>query len=173
MNRLISFSFTKFASLLLILSIGQQSAKAEDPNGTASVVGVTIVPHRVEESMRYRRPRDPSLAARVQLFVMGAALPGKFDGKSPTELLESGDWAWHDMSAAVKPPPGAMTVWSFNGKSSRWGVGQEFQLSADGLAETTVKISEPMRWISAVTFLSSDEQVQPDTIVASRRKLDC
>lgn len=57
-----------------------------------------------------------------------------------------------------------MTVWSFNGKSSRWGVGQEFQLAADGLAETTVKISEPLRWISAVTFLSNDEQVQPDTI---------
>ena len=156
---------TKIASLLLILFVGQQPAEADDPNGSASVLGVAIVPHRVEESMRYRRPRDPSSAARVQLFMLGTAIPGKFDGKSPAQLLESGDWAWHDMSAAVKPPPGAMTVWSFNGKSSRWGVGQEFQLAADGLAETTVKISEPRRWISAVTFLSSDEQVQPDTIV--------
>jgi len=155
---------TKGASLILILSIGQP-AKPEDPVGSASLAGVTIVPHRVEERLRYRRPRDPGLAARVQLFMMDASLPGTFDGRSPSELLETGDWAWHDMSEAVKPPKGAMTVWSFNGKTSRWGVGQEFQLGSDGLAKTSVKISEPLRWISSVTFLSSDGQVQPDTLV--------
>ena len=88
------------------------------------MAGLAVVPHRVAESMRYRRPRDPSLAARVQMFVQGSALPKSFDGKSPAELLATDEWACHDMAATVKPPEGAMTVWTFNGKSSRWGVGQ-------------------------------------------------
>ena len=134
-------------------------------DGPASVAGVTVVPHRIEESMRYRVPRDTSLAAKVQLFVMGTALPKTFDGKSPAELLESQDWAWHDMATAVKPPEGAVTVWTFNGKSSRWGVGQNFPMIAEGLPEITIDISEPERWISAVTFLSSDGHIQPDTTV--------
>ena len=128
------------------------------------MVGVTVVPHRIEENMRYRRPRDPSLAAKVQILVQGAALPKTFDGKTPAELLESGDWAWHDTAAAVKPPEGALTVWTFNGKSSRWGVGEKFDVTAEGLSETSVEISKPRRWISAATFLSSDGDVKPDTI---------
>ena len=120
--------------------------------------------------MRYRRPRDPAMAARVQMFVSGSATPLKFtsplkfNGDAPSALLESGDWAWHDMGTAVKPPPGAMTVWSFNGKSAKWGVGNEFTVEGEGLAATTRIIEQPKHWISALTFLAS-EGVQPDTIV--------
>lgn len=101
---------------LICMPVIQQATHAQDP---ASIAGVAIIPHRVEESMRFRRPRDPSLAARVQMFVQGSALPKSFDGKSPAELLAAGEWAWHDMVTTVKPPDGAMTVWTFNGKSSR------------------------------------------------------
>ncbi|MEJ7593628.1 MAG: hypothetical protein WKF77_18980 [Planctomycetaceae bacterium] len=45
------------------------------------------MPHRAEKVMRYRRPRDPALAARVQIFVQGSARPKSFDGKTPAELL--------------------------------------------------------------------------------------
>ena len=77
------------------------------------------------------------------MFVSGSATPLKFtsplkfNGDAPSALLESGDWAWHDMGTAVKPPPGAMTVWSFNGKSAKWGVGNEFTVEGEGLAATT------------------------------------
>lgn len=131
----------------------------------ASVAGVTVIPHRIEDSMQYRGERDRELAARVQLYIQGPALPKTFAGRSPTELLASGDWAWHDMSAAVEAPPEAMTVWSFNGKSSRWGTGQSFPMEADGIPASSIELKQPMTWISAVTFLSSDGDVRPDTLV--------
>ncbi|MFN9719408.1 MAG: hypothetical protein ACK58L_11975 [Planctomycetota bacterium] len=39
------------------------------------VAGVTVTPHVIAESMKYRRPRDPDLGAKVQLFVKGSAMP--------------------------------------------------------------------------------------------------
>ena len=58
-----------------------------------------------------------------------------------------------------------MTLWSFNGKSSSWGVGNSFALEAEGLSPVDVPIESPLAWISAVTFLSGDNSVQPDTVV--------
>lgn len=131
----------------------------------AEIAGISVIPHRIEHSLRYRRPHDPDLAARVQLFLKGGAAPGKFAGRSPQELLESDAWAWHDLGAAVQAPDDALTVWTFNGKSSRWGVGKAFTLEAAGLPPTEVPIVAPRAWISAATFLSGDESVQPDTVV--------
>ncbi len=153
-------------TLCLALICSAASANAQTADSSAKIEGVTIVPHRIEESMRYRRPRDPALAARVQLFVKGSARPESINDKTPAALLESGEWAWHDMAAAISPPPDAMTVWSFNGKSANWGLGQEFTVAGGSLANTTIKIESPLRWISSIAFLSSDGHVQPDTIVA-------
>jgi len=131
---------------------------------TATIVGVNVIPHQVEEAMRFRRPRDVSLAARVQLFVRGTALPERFDGKTPAELLESDEWAWHDLQTSVQVPAEALTVWTFNGKSSRWGVGQTFQVEGTGIPDTTIEIERPLRRILSLTFLSSDGHFQPDTL---------
>jgi hypothetical protein len=131
----------------------------------ASVMGITVVPHHIEESMRYRTQQDASLAARVQMYIQGPALPRTFNGKAPRDLLSSHDWAWHDLDSAVKPPPGALSVWTFNGRSSNWGVGNKFVMAADGLAETTIEINQPECWISTATFLSSSGAIQPDTLV--------
>ena len=131
----------------------------------AEIAGVSVIPHRIETAMRYRKPHDPDLAARMQLFVKGPARPQTFDGRTPAELLASGDWAWHDLATAEPAPEGALSVWTFNGKSSRWGVGHSFDLKADGLLDTSVDIAAPTLWISAATFLSSSGAVQPDTLV--------
>ena len=131
----------------------------------AEIAGVSVIPHRIETAMRYRKPHDPDLAARMQLFVKGPARPQTFDGRTPAELLASGDWAWHDLATAEPAPEGALSVWTFNGKSSRWGVGHSFDLKADGLLDTSVDIAAPTLWISAATFLSSNGAVQPDTLV--------
>ncbi|MBU6173735.1 MAG: hypothetical protein KGQ60_08010 [Planctomycetes bacterium] len=75
---------------------------------SAEISGVTVTPHVVADSMMYRRPRDPDLAAKVQLFVKGTGLPKSFNGKTPSELLESGDWAWHDLGTAVQLPENSL-----------------------------------------------------------------
>ncbi len=36
---------------------------------SAEIIGVTVTPHVIADSMMYRKPRDPELAAKVQLFV--------------------------------------------------------------------------------------------------------
>ena len=82
-----------FLPLLLISfgSIGELPA--------AEISGTSIIPHTIESSMRYRRPRDPNLAALVQLFIKGPARPTRFNGLTPAELLATNRWAWHDLGA--------------------------------------------------------------------------
>ncbi len=133
---------------------------------SAEICGVTVTPHVVAESMMYRKPRDPDLAAKVQLFVKGSALPGRVDGKTPSELLASGDWAWHDLGTAVQGTEDSLSVWTWNGKSSRWGVGNSCEVEGEGLDKTRVSINAPDRWISSLTFLASDDQVRPRQMVA-------
>ena len=132
----------------------------------AEICGITVTPHVVAESMRYRRPRDPELAAKVQLFIKGSALPRVFDGKTPEELLQSGAWAWHDLGTAVQGPEDSLSVWTWNGKSSRWGAGQACDVEGDGLDKTAVSIAKPTQWISAITFLALGEELQPRQMVA-------
>jgi len=146
-------------ALLLSLTIAQESPSAE-------ICGVTVTPHVVADSMMYRRPRDPDLAAKVQLFVKGSALPKSFDAKTPSELLESGEWAWHDLGTAVQGPEESLSVWTWNGKSSRWGVGNSCDVEGEGLTKTTVSIDSPDRWISAITFLPTDGEWQPRQMIA-------
>jgi hypothetical protein len=148
-------------SLVTLLSL----VLSKDADQAAGIAGVTVTPHVVAESMQYRRPRDPGLSAKVQLFVRGPALPGTFDGKTPAELLKAGEWSWHDLATASKPPAGALTVWTFNGKSARWGTGGRFSLEADGLGKSEVALPPPERWISAVTFLGPAGRAEPDTVI--------
>ncbi|MCS6778070.1 MAG: hypothetical protein NZ557_16230, partial [Chthonomonadaceae bacterium] len=146
--------------LFLIMALSMTVAR------TAQIVGVTVTPHVVAPTLRYSPPRDSRLAARVQLFVQGPAMPLRFDGKTPSELLQSEEWAWHDLYTAVRVPKGALTVWTFNGKSSAWGTGRRFTLEAEGLPRQTIAIDAPRCWISALTFLSSSDAVEPDTLIA-------
>lgn len=149
--------------LRLVFAVGALVLAGKASSG--EIVGVTVTPHTVESSLRYRKPRDPELAAKVQLFVRGSVVPGKFDGKTPTQLLESNEWAWHDFAAATKSPEDAVSVWTFNGKSSRWGIDRHFSVDAPGLGNKTVAIAAPQRWIAAITFLSAGGKANPDTIV--------
>ncbi|MFM7320160.1 MAG: hypothetical protein ACKO5K_01380 [Armatimonadota bacterium] len=135
----------------------------EKPAGR--MVGVEIVPHTIAPEMRWFEPNGPGPAAKVTLYVEGAARPLRFAGHSPKDLLASGDWAWHDMGEGVAGEPGTLSVWTFNGKSERWGVGNTFTVDADGLDPQTVRIDAPERWISAVTFLATGDVLKPDRVV--------
>ena len=102
----------------------------------------------------------------MQLFVKGTALPGLFAAKRPEELLESGDWGWHDLSTAVSGPEDSLSVWTWNGKSSRWGTGNSIDVEGDGLTKSRISIATPQRWISAITFLNADNEPQPREMIA-------
>ncbi len=153
-----------------------------DPHPVASsgpvvLEGITVTPHQVSSEMRYRKPHDPGLGARVELFLRNnqekaltfdANADVLFDSVTPAALLESGKWAWHDTPAARKDhqvtlQPGAMTVWSFNSKGDDWGVGTTHRLSIDG-HELSLPLTTPNVWLSAITFTGPDFEIEPDTM---------
>jgi len=79
--------FIRIIRTLLLCSVPIGSVVADVPTG---VIGVHVIPHSIEPTMRYRRPRDTTVAARVQLFVRGATGEPTFDGKREADLLASG-----------------------------------------------------------------------------------
>ena len=114
------------------------AARAEGP--AINIAGVTVTPHVMADSMRYARSPEPAAGARVQLFLRNDAASNSeplsingqtrvlFDGKRPTDLLSAHVWAGHDTPAATPDesfalPPGALTVWTFNGRVVPFGPG--------------------------------------------------
>lgn len=134
------------------------------PVRAGELAGVTVTPHRIEPALKYRRPHDTSLGARVQLFVRGPANEPRFAGQPAAHWVDQKEWAWQDITAQPAIPEGALGVWNFNGQDQRWGVGRTFQPEAEGLPKIEVSLAEPVRWISAVTFLAS-EGTRPDQVL--------
>jgi hypothetical protein len=149
-----------------------------------SVEGIHVVPHQQSPEMRYRQKTDFSLGARVELFLRNASedtlvLPASLDirlrGQTPSELLRSDDWAWHDFPSVwgdetVRLPPGAITVWSWNGKRANWGANTNADLAIGLPGSATpqrfeVAIANPSVWLSAVTFLGSEADPFPDSLI--------
>ncbi|TXH01342.1 MAG: hypothetical protein E6R05_05770, partial [Candidatus Moraniibacteriota bacterium] len=120
------------------------------------LAGITVTPHQIDSTLRYRSPHSPVLSSRIQLFVKGPAEFSTIQSKTPEELLKSGDLAWHDVYTASEIPDGALSVWTFNGNSNEFAVGKELQLKSTGLGELQVPIKTPSHCISAITFLDSD-----------------
>jgi hypothetical protein len=134
--------------------------------------------------MRYRIEPDRSLGALVHLFLQNASsqtlsLPPSADlrlrGRTPEEWLQTDDWAWHDFPSAWKNetlnlPPGALTVWSWNGKRSDWGIDTTAELKLalplEGPSQQlSISIAVPQTWISAVTFLGTESDPFPDNVI--------
>lgn len=169
-----------FAVALYFTALGHTAAAA----GRLEVAGLTVTPHVQASGMRYRREPDPSLGARVQLFLhntgstdlkIPATIETRFRGRTPEELVRDGVWAWHDTPAAwpdyeLTLPAGAMTVWQFNSRKAEWGVSTDVDLEIDSrddqvVLRTDVHLKTPNHWLSAVTFLKEDEGVYPDGVV--------
>jgi len=146
--------------------------------------GLTVTPHVQSGEMRYRRAPDFSLGARAQVFLLnpGAktlSLPAgsvvRLRGRTPDELLRAGEWTWHDFPSAwtnesLALPPGALMVWSWNGKRAGWGTNTSADLKVQP-AETSaasrfkIEMASPQAWLSAVTFLGAEGNPFPDTLV--------
>jgi hypothetical protein len=149
-----------------------------------SLDGVHVVPHVQSTEMQYRRKPDFSLGARVELFlrnhsdrplVLPASAVIRLRGRTPEELLQEDAWAWHELPSAwggdpITLPPGAMTVWKWNGKRADWGTNTQAELEATlpghgDVERLNVPIDRPTAWLSAVTFLGPRSAVQPDSLV--------
>ena len=84
-----------------------------------------------------------------------------FNGKKPSELVASGDWAWFEMpenlSEEGKPHllnPGKMDVFTFNAK--KWHVGSEFSLSIlDAKSGLNESINIPIKQTDVIINLIS------------------
>ncbi|MBL8891204.1 MAG: hypothetical protein JNL67_14590 [Planctomycetaceae bacterium] len=181
--RLISRSVvvvSKYFFLLCLALLDGSLLRAADE---LQLQGVQVVPHVQSTEMRYRREPDFSLGARVEVFLTNVSseplpIPPDADvqlrGLSPTALLEANQWAWHDLPSAwgtpITLPPGAMTVWSWNGSRADWGVNTQADLAIK-LAESldtihlNVGIEPPKVWLSAVTCLGPADRVQPNSLL--------
>ena len=140
--------------------------------------GLSVTPHLQSKEMRYRKEPDFSLGARVELFLCntGSAVLRlapeadiRLRGKSPEALLAADEWAWHDFPSAWtnRPlflPPGALTVWTFNGKREPWGAGTSAALAVGG-GDIQLDLAKPEAWLSAVTFFGSPTNPYPDSLI--------
>lgn len=160
------------------------AARADTP--PLVVAGVTVTPHFKLDTMRYAHEPEPATGARVQLFLHHDAASGSapliinaetrvtFDGKPPAELLASHVWSWHDTPAAtpgetLELPPGAMTVWTFNGRTAPFGPGGRPHAEAGPPEKPWLSkdllLDKPACWLSAVTFLGPESAITPDTLI--------
>jgi len=167
-------NLSRLLLFLWIATLGFIQSGAADLNLT----GMAVIPHVQSTELRYRREPDRSLGARVQLFVLNAGPSTtqitrettiRLRGKTPDQLLAADEWAWHDFpsvftNAPLDLPPGALTVWSFNGKRAPWGVGTSSTLAVGG-PEMKFDIAEPWAWLSAVTFLGNSGSPFPDALI--------
>ncbi len=152
------------------------------PAPALEIIGLSVTPHSQSPNLRYRRASDPELGARVELFLrndgsesLGVTpdLVSRFDGKIPSEWLALGDWAWHDTPSArtnsrFALPPGALTVWAFNSRRATWGANtrHEVEIRAQNWSGRIPFVLEaPEAWISAVTFLGTNDSVRPSRVV--------
>ena len=162
-------------TLLICISAWQP---AEAVAAALALAGTAVIPHVQSTEMRYRREPDRSLGARVQLFLVneGASAlritpetPVHLRGKTPDELLAAEEWAWHDFPSAwtnapLELPPGALTVWSFNGKRAPWGAGTSADVAIAG-GTNRFAIAAPAAWLSAVTFLGDATNPFPNSVI--------
>ncbi len=142
------------------------------------LIGVVVTPHEQSAEMRWRRPPDRELGARVELVLRNnsngpvpitGTMQVRFDGRTADELLQDGLWAWHDTPTARPAnsyllPVGDIAVWSFNGRGSKWAAGTQHRLEivlADTTQSLDFTLAAPHTWLSAVTFLSDGDAVQP------------
>ena len=146
------------------------------------LIGIVVTPHTQSIAMRWRRPPDPELAARVELvlqnrsdqpLLLDPTTPIHFDDRTATELVKDAEWAWHSTPAARPDvttllPAGDATVWNFNGRNAKWASETNHRLDVQlpaGNLSTEFTLADPRTWISAVTFLGTERRVEPTELI--------
>ena len=166
----------------LLVAVAFLSVLADNSGFAQELCGVHVTPHQFSSEMRWRRPPNPELAAKVELFLLnrgdGDCSLSKdtavlFDGQRTEQLLDDEQWSWHDSPSSwltdeESLPPNGMAVFTINGKSAKWGVGTTHQLQIGARPTIEFEINQPQAWLSAVTFLSDPMHGQEPSIHPNR-----
>lgn len=165
---------------------------AQQPPAGVEIVGVDVVPHRFSPELRWRRPPNPELGALVRMFVRNpnrpenepstaAIVAARFQGRTASELIQSGEWAWSDTpgnregeSADRTLGPGRLDVWTFNALRPNWGPGNTIEVEVivqGGLGGETrqtipVRLEAPPVVLSRVFFHDADDDGRVDSCTA-------
>lgn len=96
-------------------------------------------------------------------------------GRTPAELPQAGEWAWHDLPGAwTKEPltlaPGALTVWSWNGQHDAWATNTAAELTVSATPpqvtnQFAIEIANPQTWPSAVTSQGAETNPFPNSLI--------
>jgi hypothetical protein len=173
----LGMKYRRFLSAsFFVLSLLMAGASAQE----LQISGLHVVPHQYSRNIQWRSQPDPSLGARVELFVTNRAnqpwvLPSsdfRFDGKNLEELSKEA-WSWHSLKTldGISLAPGAMAVVCWNGKKSEWGSGTQHRCEV-GDWRGDFELTHPQVWIDTVCFLRSGEQsrgIYPDQLVVYLR----
>jgi hypothetical protein len=146
-------------------------------------VGITVTPHESSAEMRWRRPADPELAARVEVFLQNQSdqpvtLTGDmtFDGQTAGHWVEQGEWAWHDTPALwsdgrIQLEPQELTVLAWNGHSAAWGVRTDHRWKTPNAEENRFELAQPHAWISGITFVRNGDPPSNTTSLLPNRAI--
>jgi hypothetical protein len=146
-------------------------------------VGITVTPHESSAEMRWRRPADPGLAARVEVFLQNQSdqpvtLSGDmvFDGQPAGHWVEQGEWAWHDTPALwsegrVELAPQELTVLTWNGRTEAWGVETEHRWNSAEGKEHRFELSQPRAWLSGITFVRKEKSATNSATLLPNRAI--
>lgn len=165
------------------LGLAQAPSTTSAPSpSSVSIGGIHVIEHQISSEMQWRRPPDPNLSARTELFLLNDSQslidisgPLKLDGVSPSDLVTANALAWCDPSweKGFSLPPGALRVLRFNGKTTEWGTGSTHTLSfpaqTDAQNELPFEIRTPSAWIESIGFLNSPDSFQPTSVVVTVR----
>jgi hypothetical protein len=174
----------KINSLVTVTALILTARGGTTEGDVLSLRAVTVTPHVQSRDMRYRKNTAFSLGARTQIFIQNTSLSPvslkpdtdiRLRGRKPKDLLAWDEWAWYDFPDAWKDQmltldPGAMTVWTWNGKRMLWGVGRYANISIklsgeEAATQHEIPLVRPRLWLSAVTFLGRDESPFPERLV--------
>ena len=172
-----------FCCMLLWITLGFSQSPLS--NGL-TLSGLNVTPHQVSSEMQWRRPAEPTLSARTEIFLSNPSQETKrvtgpllFDNVTPSELVTANAWAWRDPSweNGFELPAGALRVLRFNGKTSEWGTESNhtltFQLGSASRSEIPFDIDSPKVWIESIGFLNTPESFRPTKLVVTlRNQLD-
>jgi hypothetical protein len=145
--------------------------------------GIHVIEHQFSPEMQWRRPPEPTLSARTELFVrnnsnetLRVGGPLRLDQALPSELVQAGALAWADPSweKGFELPSGALRVLRFNGKTGEWGVGNSnhtlsYATGSNQQAELDFDIQSPKIWIESIGFLNSTDSYRPTQVVVTLR----
>ncbi|MBY0586035.1 hypothetical protein K2X85_02600 [bacterium] len=159
--------------LALVLLLGTEMIRGESA-GPLTLESLVVTPHVLAPRMKYSRPVPTDLGTRIDLVVQAHAgspvqiQSVKIDGADPEALRQKGTIAWHSfkgLSDQPSMPANARRHFAWNGRRGDWGIGTEHLIEIQtnaGPATIPLRIEQPDLWISAITYLSSEDRVFPN-----------